>query len=137
MTRGFSDVTARLSRYRRSMSEDPKLYVTNPVHVSEGSSVANNGRHTAARSRKRRTGRALTLLAAILLQALTGVIAFVSGLVVHPTVWWLLLAGWLVALVLIILRRTQPIVVLAISLAYAAGLLLAIFLADQAGLTGV
>ena len=63
--------------------------------------------------------------------------AVVSGLVVHPTVWWLLLAGWFVALVLIILRRTQPIVVLAISLAYAAGLLLAIFLADQAGLTGV
>src|SRR4051812_15625273 len=31
----------------------------------------------------------------------------------------------------------QPIVVVAISLAYAAGLLLTIFLADQAGLTGV
>jgi hypothetical protein len=119
------------------MSEDPKPSVTNPMHVADGSSVANNGRHATARSRKRRTGRALTLVVAIVLQALTGAIAFVSGLVIHPIVWWLLLAGWLVALVLIILRRTQPIVVLAISLAYAAGLLLTVFLADQAGLTGV
>jgi|1186.fasta_scaffold07470_2 hypothetical protein len=55
----------------------------------------------------------------------------------HPTVWLLLLAAWLVALVFMILRRTQPIVVLVIALAYAAGLLLTIFLADRAGLTGV
>jgi hypothetical protein len=119
------------------MSEDPKPSVTNRAHVADGSSVAHNRRHAAARSRKRRTGRALTLLVAFVLQLLTGAIAFVSGLVIHPIVWWLLLAGWLVALILIFLRRTQPIVVLAISLAYAAGLLLTIFLADQAGLTGV
>jgi len=40
---------------------------------------------------------------AIVLQAVTGVIAFVSGLVIHPTVWLLLLAAWLVALVFMIM----------------------------------
>jgi hypothetical protein len=54
-----------------------------------------------------------------------------------PYRWLLLLAAWLVALVFMIMRRTQPIAVLAIALAYAACLLLTIFLADQAGLTGV
>ena len=99
--------------------------------------MANNGQHAPARSLERRLGRGLTLLLATVIQAVTGAIAFVSGLVMHPTIWLLLLAAWLVALVFMIMRRTQSIAVLAIALAYAACLLLTIFLADQAGLTGV
>jgi uncharacterized membrane protein YgaE (UPF0421/DUF939 family) len=105
--------------------------------VGEGDSVADNGQYVPARSLQRRLGRGLTLLLAIVLQAVTGAIAFVSGLVMHPTVWLFLLAAWLMALVVMVLRRTQPTAVLAIALAYAAALLLAIFLADRAGLTGV
>lgn len=99
--------------------------------------MADNGQHAPARSLERRIGRGLALLLAIVLQAVTGAIAFISGLVMHPTVWLILLAAWLVALVFMMVRRTQPIAVLAIALAYAAALLLAIFLADRAGLTGV
>jgi len=105
--------------------------------VGEGDSVPNNGQHAPARSLERTIGRGLTLLLAVVVQAVTGAIAFVSGLVMHPTVWLLLLAAWLVALVFMIMRRTQPIAVLAIAFAYAAGLLLTIVLADRAGLTGV
>ena len=99
--------------------------------------MADNGPHAPARSLERRLGRGLTLLLAIVLQAVTGTVASISGLVMHPTVWLLLLAAWVVALVFMIIRRAQPIAVLAIALAYAAALVLAIFLADRAGLTGV
>jgi hypothetical protein len=99
--------------------------------------VADNGQHAPARSMEQRLGQGLTLLLAIVLQAVTGAAAFFSGLVMHPTVWLLLLAAWLVTLVFMIMRRARPIVVLAIALAYAACLVLTIFIADQAGLTGV
>jgi hypothetical protein len=95
--------------------------------------VANNGEHTAL---VRRVGRGLIRLIAVLLHAVTGVVAFGAGLVVEPIVWLPLLAVWLVALVLIIRRWTQAIVVLTIAVGYAAGLLFSLFLADQSGLTG-
>jgi len=95
--------------------------------------VANNRQHTAL---GRRVGRGFIRLFAVLLHALAGVVAFGAGLVVEPIVWLPLLAVWFVALVLIIRRWTQAIVVLAIAVGYAAGLLFSLFLADQSGLTG-
>lgn|GEM_PF-4835917 len=95
--------------------------------------MANTSQHTAL---VRRAGRGLIRLIAVLLHAVTGLVAFGAGLAVEPIVWLPLLAVWLVALVLIIRRWTQAIVVLAIAVGYAAGLLFSLFLADQSGLTG-
>ncbi len=98
--------------------------------------MTNVGTRSTPRPRATKFRRSLLLIVAVILQAITGAAAFISGLVLHPAVWYLLLAGWLVAGVLMIRRWKQAVKVLGIAVAYAAALPLSLFAADIAGLTG-
>lgn len=98
--------------------------------------MANDGTRNIPRLSATKFGRSLLLAVAVVVQAVTGAAAFVSGLVLYPIVWFGLLACWLVAGVLMIRRWKQAAAVVGIALAYAAALAVSLFVADLVGLTG-